>query len=60
MNNYGLRHENLANFKEIQALCGLQSLEIPFFGPKSLKYLEVLLNSLTLTQYSFIISCSTI
>ena len=52
MNNVGLRHENLAIFKEIQALCGLQSLEISFFGPKSLKYLEVLLNSLTLTQYS--------
>ena len=49
MNNVGLRHENLAIFKEIQALCGLK---IPFFGPKSLKYLEVLLNSLTLTQYS--------
>ena len=54
MNNVRLRHKNLAIFKEIQALCGLQSLEISFFGPKSLKYLEVLLNSLTLTQYSLL------
>lgn len=52
MNNVGLRHENLVIFKEIQALCGLQSLEIPFFDSKSLKYLEVLLNSFTLAQYS--------
>ena len=27
MNNVGLRHRNLALFKEIQALCGWQSLE---------------------------------
>ena len=51
MNNVGLKHENLVIFKEIQAFCGLQSLEIPFFDPKSLKYLEVLLNSLALAQY---------